>query len=419
MFSNELFEWVSGRRVREVDVSGKGYELALGLLERHVELPSAQNVHYKSDVIYAGLIYLSMNNTYAQTAMDDLRERHGLDAPTGAAFRYRLRQFWARQLAEQKEKEKDDYKSALTAQMKVWKMLLDANDELLSMAKRFGAFLRPATCAVDYTKIPYYGDFNPSVVRSKKERGTDHFYEYATISIVERGKRISVYSLPVNLLDQKSEVLSRLIAAARMRGVVVETLLLDRAFFTVECINLLKSMKVDFIMPCVCNSRVNDAVDSFGRPGRFGVFSMKNSERETAEFTMVVCRGRDGKKLIPFATNLEGLNPRSLVKRVPRMYRKRWSIETTFRKVKEVIGKTTSQLVVLRQMYFMLATMLYNVWQIVNISLFAIGTRRRPNPYRWKDVAMTMPRLTRLLERCLVKGMRDVSEHPSERGEWN
>jgi hypothetical protein len=32
---------------------------------------------------------------------------------------------------------------------------------------------------------------------------------------------------------------------------------------------------------------------------------------------------------------------------------------------------------------------------------------------------MTMPRLTRLLERCLVKGMRDVSEHPSERGEWN
>jgi hypothetical protein len=414
MFSNELFEWVDGRRVREVDVSVRGYELALGLLGKHLELPSAQNVHYKNDVMYAGLLYLSMNNTYAQTAMDDLREKHGLDAPTGAAFRYRLRQFWASQLAEQKGEERNDYKRLVSAQMKIWGMLVDANDELLSMARRFGVFLRPAICAVDYTKVPYYGDFNPSVVRSKKERGTNHFYEYASISIVEKGRRICVYSIPVSLLDQKSEVLSRLITEARRRGVVIEMLLLDRAFFTVECINLLKGTNVSFIMPCVCNSRVNEAIDSLGKPGRFGLFSMKNSERETAEFTMVVCRGKKG-KLIPFATNIDWLNPRSLVKIVPRMYRKRWSIETTFRKVKEIIGKTTSQLAALRQMYFMLATILYNIWQIVNISLFFSGARRRPNPYRGKDVAMTVPRLTRLLERCLVKGV-SVRDRSLERG---
>jgi DDE family transposase len=411
MFSNELFEWVVGRRVREVEVSGRGYELALGLLGKHLELPSAQNVHYKNDVMYAGLIYLSMNNTYAQTAMDDLRDKHGLDAPTGAAFRYRLRQFWASQLAEQKGEERNDYKRLVSAQMRIWKMLLDANDELLSVAKKFGVLHRPAICAVDYTKIPYYGDFNPNVVRSKKEKGTNHFYEYASISIVEKGRRICIYSLPVNLLDLKSEVLERLITEARLRGVVIETLLLDRAFFTVECINLLNGMNVSFIMPCVCNSRVNDAVDSFGRPGRFGSFSISNSEGETAEFTMVVCRGKKkGRKLIPFATNIDWLNPRSLVKRVPRMYRKRWSIETTFRKVKEMIGKTTSQLAALRQMYFMLATILYNIWQVVNISLFFSGARRRPNPYRGKDVAITVPKLTRLLERCLIKGVRHRME---------
>lgn len=414
MISSELFEWVTGRRVRESDVSGRAYELAAGVLGRHLEFQSAQNVHYDNDVICAGLVHLSMNNTYAQTAMDDLREKHELDAPTGAAFRYRLRQFWAQQLAEQ-EGEKDDYRKTVAAQMRIWRMLLDANDELLSVAKRFGILLKPATCAVDYTRVPYYGCFNPNVVRSKKEKGTDHFYEYATISIVEKGRKVCVYSLPVNLLDQKREVLSRLITEARMRGVVIETLLLDRAFFTTECINLLNEMDVSFIMPCVCSGRVSAAVDSLGRPGRFGTFSISNSERETAEFTMVVCRGKKG-KLIPFATNIDWLSPRSLVKRVPRMYRKRWSIETTFRKVKEVIGKTTSQLAVLRQMYFMLATIIYNVWQIINISLFFIGAHRRPNPYRGKDVAMTVPRLMRSLERSLLKSMKDWMKDASVNG---
>jgi len=414
MISSELFEWMSGRRVREVDVSGRAYELALDVLGRHLELRSARNVHYDNGVICAGLVYLSMNNTYAQTAMDDLREKHGLDAPTGAAFRYRLRQFWAEQLAEQPRGE-SDYRRTVLAQMRIWRMLLDANDDLLSIAKRLGVFLEPVTCAVDYTKVPYYGDFNPSVVRSRKERGTNHFYEYATISIVEKGRKVCVYSLPINLLDQKSEVLERLIAEARMRGVVIETLLLDRAFFTVECINLLKGMCVSFIMPCVSNSRVSAAVDSFGRPGRFGAFSISNSEREVAEFTMVVCRGKKG-KLIPFATNIEWLSPRSLLKRVPRMYRKRWSIETTFRKVKEVIGKTTSQLAFLRQTYFMLATIIYNVWQVINMSLFFIGAHRRPNPYRGKDVAMALPRLLRFLEKSLVRSLRDWMRNAPVKG---
>ncbi len=98
------------------------------------------------------------------------------------------------------------------------------------------------------------------------------------------------------------------------------------------------------------------------------------------------------------------------------MYRKRWSIETTFRKVKEVIGKTTSQLPVLRQIYFMLATIIYNVWQVINISLFFIGAHRRPNPYRGKEVAMTMPRLMRFLERSLVKSLRDWMKNATVKG---
>jgi hypothetical protein len=43
-----------------------------------------------------------------------------------------------------------------------------------------------------------------------------------------------------------------LIEEAERRGVKVELLLLlDRAFFTVECINLLKELRNRFVMPSV------------------------------------------------------------------------------------------------------------------------------------------------------------------------
>jgi hypothetical protein len=68
MFSFELFQRVSGGRVREADVSWRGYELVLGLLERHIKLPSAQNTyHYGNDVLYAGLLYLDEQHLRANS----------------------------------------------------------------------------------------------------------------------------------------------------------------------------------------------------------------------------------------------------------------------------------------------------------------------------------------------------------------
>ncbi|MDG6970089.1 MAG: hypothetical protein JRN54_03150, partial [Nitrososphaerota archaeon] len=116
----------------------------------------------------------------------------------------------------------------------------------------------------------------------------------------------------------------------------VRLLLLDRAFFTVECINLLKGLGLEFVMPCVCNERVQREVDTFGREGRLP-FSIRDSHQvEEASFTMVVCWSEKKGKLIPFATNVEARNAMSLVAEIPKEYRRRWGIETSFRKVKEV-----------------------------------------------------------------------------------
>ena len=317
------------------------------LFDKHVSLPSAPNSHYGTDGLYAGLMLLSMNGGYAQSTMDDLEMRYGLDAPCGGAFLYRL-----------KKLNYDDWNSRLT----------DVNDDILSIVSKLGLLDRPVVCAIDYTKVPYYGKFNRYVVRSKHEDGTNRFYEYATISIVQDGLRLCVYSRPVTLLDVKVDVVRELMEEAEKRGVKISLLLMDRAFFTTECINLIRGSGMDFITPCVCNARIQGAVSSLGKEGALPFSIHDNDSKTEASFTMVVYWSKTKRKLIPFATNI-GENAKKLVGTIPKEYRRRWGIETSFRKVKEVHGRTLSPSPAIRLAYFMTAMILYNLWQTINLKL--------------------------------------------------
>jgi hypothetical protein len=369
MFPNDLFSGLSGKRIRDVKACMRGYDLALELFDKYVRLPSAANTHYGANGLYTGLMQLSMNGGYAQSTMDDLALRYGMDTPCGGAFLYRL-----------KKLSYDDWYSRLR----------DVNDAVLSIASRLGLLDRPVTCAIDYTKVPYYGRFNRYVVRSKHKDGTNKFYEYATISIVQDGLRLCVYSMPVTLLDVKVDVVKKLMEEAQKRGVRIKLLLLDRAFFTTACINLLMSLGVNFITPCVCNERVQGAVDSLGKEGVLPFSIHDNDSKKAASFTMVVYWSKRKAKLIPFATNVEG-HVKKLVRTMPKEYRRRWGIETSFRKVKEVYGRTLSPSPAIRLAYFMTAMILYNLWQAINLMLGADeGTaddaKEQENGYR-----VTMP----------------------------
>jgi len=363
MFSQELFNRMPDRKIQQVEASFRANKLSLDLLDKYVNnLSLSSNAHYKNDTIYSGMLYLSLNNTYAETAMEDLRIKHHIDAPSGTEFLYRVKKLFGINQHQQQL----DYFERASIQMEIWEKLTAVNDELVAITVKSGLFKKPVICAVDYTLIPYYGRFNSNIVRGKHDKGTEKFYEYASISVVENGRRICIYTLQITLLsEEKHEILRRLITQALARGIQIKMLLVDRAFFTVNCINTLDEMEIKFIMPCVGNERVQAAIDTLGRTGKLDKFPIYNAKRVEAPFTMVVVRNDKG-ELIAFATNITGWSVQYFVRRIPKQYRKRWSIETTFRKMKEIVGMTTSPLPELRLIYFMLAMILYNIWQVVN-----------------------------------------------------
>ncbi|MDG6938586.1 MAG: hypothetical protein JRN42_08650, partial [Nitrososphaerota archaeon] len=73
---------------------------------------------------------------------------------------------------------------------------------------------------------------------------------------------------------------------------------------------------------------------------------------------------------------------------------RRWGIETSFRKVKEVYGRTLSPSPAIRLAYFMTAMVLYNLWQVVNNLLLdsAGHQEKRRSKYR-----VTMPFMVTVL----------------------
>lgn len=144
--------------MQRVEASFRAYQLALTLFDKHVNLPTATNVHYKNDAIYDGMFYLSLNNTYAETAMEDLRVKHHVDAPTGTQFLNRLKKLFS---IPKKDRDRS-YEERVATELKIWKKLTDLNDELLSKANKYGLFKKPVVCAIDYTLIPYYGISTPA-----------------------------------------------------------------------------------------------------------------------------------------------------------------------------------------------------------------------------------------------------------------
>ena len=98
------------------------------------------------------------------------------------------------------------------------------------------------------------------MIGGKQTRGTTWGYTYASIDIVEAGRRLTIYYSTVNQFSEKAEVVEKLIFEARARGIHISIVLLDRAFFTIDVIETLKRLGVYFIIPAVKHDTVKDAM---------------------------------------------------------------------------------------------------------------------------------------------------------------
>ena len=249
-----------------------------------------------------------------------------------------------------------------------------------SLPKVFTQAKRSWRIAIDLTLIPYHGKplvDERELYRSKAHSGTTKFHAYATAVVVHRGLRYTLALTRVDRGEPLKEIVQRLLATVRQRGVKVRFLLLDKAFFQVSVITSLKRAGHGFVMPAFARGRkpkgnkpLKGLRALLKKCNGFYSHTMtgKRGSKKNAKTTFQVCvtskaftyekTGERVHKKMMFAVHKVAGRPRE----IRELYRKRFGIETSYRQMNQARIPTCTRCPRMRLLYFAVALVLRNVW---------------------------------------------------------
>lgn len=236
--------------------------------------------------------------------------------------------------------------------------------------------------AIDLTLIPYHGRpalDKKEIFRGEPKSGTTHFHAYATAVVVHKGYRYTLALVRVEYGDSMKEVLQRLLAIVRRRGVNVRFLLLDKGFFSVEVIAYLLRAGHGFILPAVVRGRkpkcrktppcgLRALLKKKNGYYQATIASGQTKEKPKTSVTVNICvaskyftheeTGRRRRKRLLYVVSKVRRTPEE----IRELYRKRFGIETSYRQMNEAKIKTCTRDPGLRLLFVGIALVLRNVW---------------------------------------------------------
>jgi hypothetical protein len=285
----------------------------------------------KQDLIELQL-HMAAMNSYAEGTANSLR-REGDDVPTGETLL--------------------DYVKTMTCD----EVLANAEaqigycvEELRSKQLR----LRDVAVAFDWHDQPYYGKVVPGMVGTQPKRGTCYAFSFLTASIITPGRRLVLCVVPLTSREGLPALVLTLMERIRRCVKSVGYVAFDNGFQNSELIEELQRRRISFILP------LRDTV-KLKRRRRWMRYA-RRFNYTTQGVTVDVVEAQDAKGRRYFlATNIAA-SP----KRILRLYKRRWGIETGYRKIREFLPKTTSRSWIVRIFHFIFACLVYNAWVVLN-----------------------------------------------------
>jgi len=313
--------------------------------------PNYNSVH-ELGALFQLLLYMYVNNLSAEEASSQLKIECNNELVASADTLLR----------RLKQADKKLVKKAFNSTVK--KMLKGHSKQL-------------STIAIDYHDIPYYGNRNnPQVRGTRKQRGTNYCHKYATLEIVEGEYRLTLAVRKITEDNNEKAIVIKELMTIAKKHVVITNILLDREFYTVECIKTLKQSRIKYVIPVPRNKAIKKQIKEHSLKLPI-VIPCKIGETET--FNLCMIHGKPKNKNTPalvhcFATNIITKNAEEIAE----LYRKRWSIETGYKTKKQFRAKTTTQNNLVRMIYFYMECLLYNTWcNVKNITPTTIAAFKK------------------------------------------
>jgi putative transposase len=255
---------------------------------------------------------------------------------------------------------------------------------------------RRLAMAADLHLRPFYGDKKtPGLYTGPRQQGTTRFFAYATLAVLEQGRRFTVGLVPVETGRPLEEVLAGLLAQARACGLRPAYLLLDRGFYDADVFLALQRARVPFVVPMIRRGKqekpgqeATGTQPLFSRRRRTGWYDYawtarprhrdpatgKAKKGPAVAVAVSVCVvQRRGRRKGPWVFACWGLRWPPVL--VARRYRRRFGIETSYRQLGQCLAQTTSTDRRVRLLLVGVALVLRNAWAWLHWEVLA-GRRR-------------------------------------------
>lgn len=325
----------------------EGFKKTLNFLKwklfPRIQFPRSDNTSYEDIELLELLVFAGMENICSNEAYDILAEKADKDLPTSQNVLKHIREMDRQEIQEMYE---------------------EAGQRILELAEEEGRMDTEVDVAIDYTKIPYYGDKNDEMVAETQPKdGTSHCYKFATLKVVTGNEQYAIKSLPVNKFANTEDLVEDLLQYAE-QCIDIRRVYMDRGFFSGAVVNTMDDNDWKFIMPATRTSGIKNRLE---KADGEKIEKYELNGKEPASFNLVLREGKDG-ELKSFATNCGKLE--ILAHNLFKLYGRRWDIETGYRVQKnKFLPKTTSKNYNVRLFLFLFSELLYNSWMLINVRI--------------------------------------------------
>jgi hypothetical protein len=248
-------------------------------------------------------------------------------------------------------------------------------EAIFTHAARNRVFEKPVDVAIDIHDWLFYGDEEtPKVANTNPDQGTNLAYKFATICIVDPDVRFTLdwAILEDGSTDELAAAVRQLVSTAR-EYVTLNQVYCDRELYRVRLVKIFDELDVNLVMRAPTNRGVQRRIEEHDADTFIIEYEMRRSNPPTCRvdvrLVVVPHRTREDDHFCLVTTRELDPEEVEFAEALAEAYRRRWGIETSYRKVGEFLPKTTSPTFSVRLFYFLFAVALYNLWVLVNLLL--------------------------------------------------
>jgi putative transposase len=324
----------------------KTLDSTIAVLEQYFDL-SAEGYLCQTHDLYQILVTAAVRQTYIETVCNDLR-----DAPDSNTVRGYLN---AQLTSDQIRALQRDCNRALASQLPAW--LRD----------------HPKEVAIDLHDEPYYGkddlkDKDCWVCRGEARVGTTRFYRCATACILHKDVRFTLAVIFVHPDDDLAKIVKQLIRRIKALKIKAKRYYFDRGFCSIAVLRVLladPNLSAIVAVP-IRGKKGGTRALCRGRKSYRTNYTFRNQELGELTVPLAVVRTFQARRngttkavwLIYVILNAQEVPLREFRKQ----YRRRFGIESSYRLLEQVRGRTTARNPALRFLWMGLALLIGNIW---------------------------------------------------------